>query len=165
MSLFTPEFGLAFWMLIIFLILLFVLAKFAWPAIIKSMDERADFIDKGVEYAKEAKEDRENAKQEAQVVVSDAYQEQLKVLRQTERMKQEIIDEARKEANQKSDRMIRDAHLAIEQAEREAMIRLRKRVGELAVQIAEKVVRQHLSDDKAQLELVDKLLDDMENKE
>lgn len=55
MSLFTPEFGLVFWMLVVFLILFGILAKYAWPVIVQMMDERADFIDKGVEYALEAK--------------------------------------------------------------------------------------------------------------
>ena len=53
MSLFTPEFGLVFWMLVVFLILFGILAKYAWPAIVRMMDERADFIDKGVERLKE----------------------------------------------------------------------------------------------------------------
>ncbi|MFR7811090.1 MAG: hypothetical protein ACLU4N_18525 [Butyricimonas faecihominis] len=56
MSLFTPEFGLVFWMLVVFLILFGILAKYAWPAIVRMMDERADFIDKGVEYAGRLKE-------------------------------------------------------------------------------------------------------------
>lgn len=55
MELFTPEFGLVFWMFLVFVILFVILAKYAWPAIMKSVDERADFIDKGVSYAQEAK--------------------------------------------------------------------------------------------------------------
>ena len=53
MELFTPEFGLVFWMFLVFVILFVILAKYAWPAIMKSVDERADFIDKGVSYAQE----------------------------------------------------------------------------------------------------------------
>ena len=55
MELFTPEFGLVFWMFVVFVILFAILAKFAWPYIIRSLDERAELIDKGVEYAQEAK--------------------------------------------------------------------------------------------------------------
>ena len=62
MSLFTPEFGLVFWMLVVFLILFGILAKYAWPAIVRMMDERADFIDKGVEYAREAKKIEKGAR-------------------------------------------------------------------------------------------------------
>ncbi len=61
MELFTPDFGLVFWMFVAFLILFLALAKWGWPAIIKNMDERADTIDKGVEYAREAKEQLDNA--------------------------------------------------------------------------------------------------------
>ena len=55
MELFKPEFGLVFWMFLAFACLYFILAKYAWPFIIKSMEERADLIDKGVAYAQEAK--------------------------------------------------------------------------------------------------------------
>lgn len=62
MALFEPEFGLVFWMLVVFLILLGILAKFAWPMILRSVEERADFIDKGVQYAQEAVEKRNRQK-------------------------------------------------------------------------------------------------------
>lgn len=61
MELFTPEFGLVFWMFVVFVILFAILAKFAWPYIIRSLDERAELIDKGVEYAQEAKAQLDNA--------------------------------------------------------------------------------------------------------
>ena len=61
MELFTPELGLVFWMFVFFAILFFILAKFAWPYIIKSLEERGDLIDKGVLYAKNAKEQLDNA--------------------------------------------------------------------------------------------------------
>ena len=86
MSLFTPEFGLVFWMLVVFLILFGILAKYAWPAIVRMMDERADFIDKGVEYAREAKRDREKAQEDAKDLLTEARRQQLEVLQQTERL-------------------------------------------------------------------------------
>ena len=98
MSLFTPEFGLVFWMLVVFLILFGILAKYAWPAIVRMMDERADFIDKGVEYAREAKRDREKAQEDAKDLLTEARKQQLEVLQQTERLKREMIAEARKAA-------------------------------------------------------------------
>ena len=98
MSLFTPEFGLVFWMLVVFLILFGILAKYAWPAIVRMMDERADFIDKGVEYTREAKRDREKAQEEAKALLAEAHRQQLEVLQQTERLKREMIADARKAA-------------------------------------------------------------------
>ena len=72
MALFEPEFGLVFWMLVVFLILLGILAKFAWPMILKSVEERADFIDKGVQYAQEAVEKKKQAEKDAQALYAEA---------------------------------------------------------------------------------------------
>ncbi|MEG1574788.1 MAG: ATP synthase F0 subunit B, partial [Bacteroidales bacterium] len=66
MELFKPEFGLAFWLLVVFILLFAVMAKYIWPVIVKSVDSRADFIDKGVEYAEEAKKQLEHATENAQ---------------------------------------------------------------------------------------------------
>ena len=66
MELFTPDFGLVFWMFIAFIILFLILAKWGWPVILKSIDERADKSDKGVEYAKEAKAQLDSARADAQ---------------------------------------------------------------------------------------------------
>ena len=157
MSLFTPEFGLVFWMLVVFLILFGILAKYAWPAIVRMMDERADFIDKGVEYAREAKRDREKAQEDAKDLLTEARKQQLEVLQQTERLKREMIAEAKQ---------VREAaNLSIEQAKREAELQLRKQVASLSLQVAEKVMRKDLATDKNQMELIGKLLNELENKE
>ena len=66
MELFTPDFGLVFWMFVAGVLMCVILGKFAWPYIIKSMGDRADLIDKGVLYAQEAKEQLDNAKSEAE---------------------------------------------------------------------------------------------------
>ena len=165
MSLFTPEFGLAFWMLVVFLILFGILAKFAWPAIMRGMDERAAFIDKGVEYAREAQAEREKAKADVQALLAEAHQQQMEVLQQTERLKREIIAKAQETAAEEAKRIGEAAQAAVEQAKREAEAQLRKQVAVLALQIAEKVTRRELASDKAQAEIVNKLLDELEHKE
>ena len=165
MSLFTPEFGLAFWMLVVFLILLGILGKFAWPVIIKNMEERAAFIDKGVEFTREAQKDREQAKVDAQKLLAEAQKQQLEVLQQTERLKREKIEEARQEADKEARRVVEAAKLAVEQSKREAELQMRRQVRILSLQIAEKLVRRDLSTDKAQMEIIDKLLNELENKE
>jgi len=164
MSLFTPEFGLVFWMLVVFLILFGILAKYAWPAIVRMMDERADFIDKGVEYAREAKRDREKAQEDAKDLLTEARKQQLEVLQQTERLKREMIAEARKAAENEA-KQVREAANSIEQAKREAELQLRKQVASLSLQVAEKVMRKDLATDKNQMELIGKLLNELENKE
>ena len=165
MSLFTPEFGVVFWMLVVFLILFGILAKYAWPAIVRMLDERADFIDKGVVYAQEAKEDREKAQADVKTLLAEAHKQQLDVLQQTERLKREMIADARKAAENEAQRVREAANLSIEQAKREAERQLRVQVASLSLQIAEKVMRKDLSSDKAQMEIIGKLLDELENKE
>ena len=87
MELFKPEFGLVFWMFVAFLCLYFILAKYAWPFIIKSMEERADMIDKGVAYAQQAKSQLDNAKAEADKIIAEARADQADKLREAEAMK------------------------------------------------------------------------------
>ena len=160
MSLFTPELGLVFWMLVIFLILLGVLGKYAWPAIIKSVEERAAFIDKGVEFTREAERDREQARADSRVLLTDARKQQMDIMQQAERAKQEIIDNAQKAAANEAKRIMEAARLSIEQAKMDAEFQLRERVGVLSLQIAEQVIRQSLASETAQMELIDRLLEE-----
>jgi F-type H+-transporting ATPase subunit b len=160
MSLFTPEFGLVFWMLVIFLILLVILGKYAWPVIINSMEERAAFIDKGVEFTQEAEKDREQARADARGLLTDARKQQMDILQQTERMKQEIIDNAQKTATHEARRIMEAAKLSMEQAKIEAEFQLRKQTGLLSLQIAEQVIRRDLASEDAQMELIDRLLNE-----
>ena len=76
MELFTPDFGLVFWMFIAFVVLFLVLGKWGWPVIIKNMNQRADTIDKGVEDAAEAKRQLDNAREEARKYMEEAQQKQ-----------------------------------------------------------------------------------------
>ena len=164
MELFKPEFGLVFWMFLAFACLYFILAKWAWPFIIKSMDERANLIDKGVAYAQEAKSQLDNAKAEADALVADARKQQADILRDAAKMKTEIIEQAKAEAAVEAKKVTDAAQVSIEQARKESEHQLRQDVGAYALQIAEQVIRRNMSDDKAQQDLVKKLLNEVESK-
>ena len=142
MELFTPDFGLVFWMFVAFGVLFLVLWRFAWPIILKTVDSRADLIDKGVEYAQEAKEQLDNARQQADSFLNEARRQQADMLREADRMKTQIIEQARKEAQQQ----------------------FRNQVSNFAFDIAGKIIGQQMSADKAQEQFVDKMLDQLENK-
>lgn len=163
MELFTPELGLVFWMFIAFIILFFVLAKWGWPIIIKNMEQRADTIDKGVEYAKEAKAQLDSARADAQKFLDDARKQQAEILRDAAKMKSQIIEEAKKEASEESKKVMDAAKVSIEQSRKEAELQFRDEVSKFSLDIAEKMVRNQLKSDKAQTELVNKLLDEIEN--
>lgn len=162
MELFTPDFGLVFWMFIAFLVLFLILAKWGWPMIIKSMNSRADRIDQGVEYARQAKDQLDSARSDAQKVIKDAQKQQANILRDAEKMKTQIIDEARKEASSEAKKVMDAAKVSIDQSRKEAERQLRQQVGQFSVRIAEKLVRQQMADDKQQQALADKLLDEIE---
>ena len=162
MELFTPDFGLVFWMFIAFIILFLALAKWGWPMIIKNMEKRADISDKGVEYARSAKDQLDNARAEAQKYVAEAQKQQAEMLRDAAKMKTQIIEEARKEASSDAQKVMDAAKLSIEQSRKEAELQFRNEVSKFSIEIAEKMVRQEMKTDKAQAELVNKLLDEIE---
>ena len=162
MELFTPDFGLVFWMFVAFILLFLVLAKWGWPVIIKMMDSRASTIDQGVEDTKQAKEQLDNAREEAKKYVVEAQARQAEMLRDAARMKTEIIEQAKNEAAEAARKEMEAAKAAIEQARKEAELQFRNEVGKFSIDIAEKMVRNQMKSDSAQKELVDKLLDEIE---
>lgn len=164
MELFTPEIGLVIWMFVAFAILFFILWKWGWPVVLKMIDDRADLIDKGVEYAQNAKDQLDNARQEAQKYLDEARRQQADILRDADRMKTQIIEEARTAASAEAQKVMDAARLAIQQEQKEAGLRFKEQVSEFALQIATKVVRNDMADDKAQKALVDNLLNEIENK-
>ena len=162
MELFTPSFGLVFWMFVVFVLLCLLLGKFAWPAIITLMSERADLIDKGVAYAQEAKQHMDNAKAEADKFILDAKKQQSEILREAARMKAQIIEDAKEAATLEAKKVMDAAQLSIAQERKEAELQFRNEVSAFAIQIAEKLLRERMANDKAQSQLVDKLLNELE---
>lgn len=162
MELFTPELGLVFWMFIAFAILFLVLAKWGWPAIMKMIEGRADLIDKGVEYAQSAKEQLDHAREEADKYIAEARRQQADMLREADRMKTQIIDEARSAAQNEAKKVMDNAKLTIEQERKAAQEQFRNEVSTFALDIAQKVVRNQLKEEKAQEKLVNSLLDEIE---
>ena len=163
MGLFKPEIGLVFWMLVVFLIILAILAKYAWPVIIRSIEQRADFIDSGVKFTREAKQRLDEVETKVEEMLAEAHRKQLAALQETERMKREMIENAKKEAADEVRKMMEEAKASMEQAKREAEKQMRRQVSRLSLEIAEKVLRKHLSKDTAQVELVDRMLDELES--
>ena len=164
MELFTPEIGLVFWMFVTFVLLVAILAKFAWPAIINMMEKRADLIDKGVIYAQNAKEQLDNAKAEAATYVAEHKKRKAEILREDDKMKTQIIEEAKAAASVEAKKVMDAANVAIEQSRKASEMQLRQEVSAYALTIAEKVIRKNLADDAAQNSLVNKLLNEVENK-
>ena len=164
MELFTPDFGLIFWMFVAFGVLFLVLWKFAWPIILKTVDSRAELIDKGVEYAQNAKEQLDNARREAETYLNEARRQQADILRDADKMKTQIIEQARQAAQVEAQKVMDNAKLQIQQQQKEAQQQFRNQVSEFALAIAGNVVHRQMEEDNAQNQLVDSLLDEIEKK-
>ncbi len=162
MELFTPDFGLVFWMFVSFAILFFILWKWGWPVIMKGVSDRADLIDKGVEYAQNAKQQLDHAREEADKYIADARRQQADMLREADKMKSQIIEEARSAAQTEAKKVMDAAKVSIEQERKQAEQQFRNEVSSFALDIAQKVVRNQMKDEKAQEQLVSSLLDEME---
>lgn len=164
MELFTPDFGLIFWMFVAFAVLFFILWKWAWPVILKTVDNRADLIDKGVEYAQSAKDQLDNAQRSAQEILADARRQQADMLREADRLKSQIVEQARSAAQTEAQKVMDSAKMQIEQQQKEAQLQFRNQVSEFALEIAQKVVKNEMADPKAQSKLVNSMLDEIESK-
>ncbi len=162
MELFKVDFGLTIWTFVSFLILFFLLWKFAWPAIIKGIDGRADLIDKGVEYAQNAKEQLDNAQEEARKEIAKARHQQADIIAEANKMKAQIIEQAHDEAKVEAQKVMDAAKVSIEQSRREAEKNLRDQVSQVALEIADRVTRDQMKDTQAQKRLVNSILDEIE---
>ena len=164
MSLLTPEIGLLFWMIVAFGVVFFVLAKFGFPIITQMVDERKKYIDESLEAAREANEKLAKIQEESASMLKQAQEKQSQILAEAMEMRKQIVEKAETEATAAGQKIITEARQQI-QAEKEDAIRdIRRQVGELSVQVAEKVLRQTLSTDKEQMAMIDRMLDELETK-
>ena len=160
-SILTPDLGLLFWMLIAFLVVFFVLAKYGFPAIINMVDERKRYIDESLQKAHEASERLENIKQEGEAILQEAREKQAQMLKEAAETRDAIVEKAQEKAREESARLLNDAKVEIEQQKQAAIADIREQVATLSVEIAEKVLKQNLKDDKSQMDLIDRMLDDV----
>ena len=160
MSLVTPDVGLLFWMVVIFGIVFFLLAKFGFPVITDMVDERSAKIAKSLKDADEIEARMAAWKVEQAQMLEQARREQSAILKEATETKAKIVSDAKAQAKAEADKMLADAKLQIA-AEKESALRdVRKEIALLSVQVAEKVLRNELSDEGSQRAFIDKLVDE-----
>lgn len=162
MELFTPDIGLICWMIIPFGIVFFILAKYAWPVIIKGVEKRANFIDDSLKAAHEANEKLAGIKSEGEKILEDAKNEHMRILKEASDLRDQLIKDAKQQAGVEADKLIQEAKIAIQKEKEDAIRDVRKQVALLSIDVAEKVLRKNLENKPAQLELIDKLLDEVQ---
>jgi F-type H+-transporting ATPase subunit b len=148
-------------MLLAFAVVFFVLAKYGFPAIINMVDERKKYIDDSLKKAHEASERLENIKQESEAILQDAREKQAQILREAAESRDAIVEQAQVKAREEGARLLDDARVAIEQEKKAAIADIRKQVATLSVEVAEKILRKNLSGDQAQMDLIERMLDDV----
>lgn len=160
-SILTPDLGLLFWMLLAFLVVFFVLAKFGFPAIIKMVEERKNYIDDSLRKAHEANEKLANIQKEGESILQKAREKQAEILKEAAASRDAIIEQAREKATAEGNRLISEAKAEIESEKAAAISDIREQVVRLSVAIAEKVLREKLDTDKSQMDLIDRMMDEV----
>ena len=154
------SFGLFFWQLIIFLGLLLLLRKFAWKPILDAVNEREDGIKNALLSAENAKKEMQNLKSDNEKLLAEARAERDAMMKDAREIKDKMINDAKSEAQAAGEKMISQAKAAIESEKNAAMAELKNQVSSLSLEIAEKVLRDELSNKDSQTKLVEKMLGD-----
>jgi len=158
MDLVTPDIGLLFWTFIGFVILFILLKKFAWTPIVNTVTEREESIKEALATAENARREMQNLTADNERILKEARTERDGLLKEAREIKENIISEAKEEAQKQAEKVIDQARSTIQSEKQAAISDIKNQVAEISIGIAEKVVRQELSDKDKQIELVEKML-------
>ena len=158
MSLITPDFGLFFWMTVVFIIVFTILKKKGFPVITAMVNERKAFIDASLQKAHEANEKLANIKKEGESILQEAREKQARILREAAETRDKIVEEAQLKAREEAHRIIEEARLQIANEKQNAIKDVKGQVASISVQIAEKILHNKLSDSDCQMDLIDSIL-------
>ena len=164
MSLLLPDSGLLFWMFLSFGIVFVVLAKYGFPIIVKMVEGRKTYIDQSLEVAREANAQLSKLKEQGEALVVAANKEQGRILKEAMQERDKIIHEAHKQAEAAAQKELDEVKKQIQIEKDEAIRDIRRQVAILSVDIAEKVIRKNLDDKREQMEMIDRMLDEVLNK-
>ncbi len=161
MDLLLPDSGLIFWMTIIFALVFFILAKFGFPVITGMVDRRTKRIDEAISAARKAEESLAGVVREQERLLAEARQEHTRILQEAASKRDSMIAKAQEEARGEAAKIMDEAKRRIQEEKEAALRDVRREVAVISVNIAEQVVRKELSSDKGQMELIDKLIDEV----
>jgi len=157
MGLLTPALGLLFWTLVAFLVVFFLLKKFAWPAIIKGLHEREQGIAESLAMAERVKAEMAQLKNENEALLAKAREERAQMLKEARETKDKIINEAKDQAKAEANKIMVDTQAAITQQKMAAITDLKNQVGILVIEVSEKVLRRELANKAEQEAYINKL--------
>jgi F-type H+-transporting ATPase subunit b len=154
------SFGLFIWQVVIFVGLILLLKKFAWKPILDAVNDREEGIKNALLAAENARKEMLNLQADNQRILQEARTERDALLKDASDMKDKMVADAKNEAQAQGQKMIEQAKAAIESEKNAAMAELKLQVSTLSLQIAEKLLKDELSNKEAQVKLVEKMLGD-----
>ncbi len=161
MSLLTPSLGFFVWTLVAFIIVLFLLKKFAWKPILKSLNERESNIANSIASAEKVKAEMAQMKSENEALLATAREERAALLKEARDMKDKIINEAKEQAKTEASKIIGEAQAVINTQKMAALTDVKNQVGKLVVEISEKVLRRELGNKESQEEHIKSLVNEV----
>ena len=162
MSLVTPDFGLLCWMTLIFAIVFFVLAKWGFPAITGMVDKRSERINESIAKAKEAEKMLAEMAERQAAMLEETRAEQGRILREAAQARDAMVGQAKQQAQDEAAKILDHARTQIAAEKETALKEIRCQVAALSVDVAEKILRDKLSDTKTQVDLVTRMMDEIE---
>ena len=160
MSLITPDIGLLFWMVVIFGVVFFILAKWGFPVITRMVEKRSDYIRDSLAAAEKARLSLENLAVEQQKLIDQTRSEQSRILAEASRTREEIVNGAKEEAAAESAKILAKTREELKAEKEAALSEIRSEVSSLSVAVAEKIIRKELTPDAEQLALLDRLAEE-----
>ena len=145
MELLLPELGLLFWTLVAFLIVFFILGKFAWPAIVKGLQERENSISESLATAEKIKTEMAQMKNENEAILTQAREERATMLKEAKETRDKMVNDAKEEAKVAAAKIFADAAASIQNQKMAALTEIKNQVGSLVLEVSEKVLRKELS--------------------
>ena len=161
MELLLPKFGLFFWTLVIFILFFFILRKMAWKPIIEGLKKREEGIANSLAEAQKAREEMSRLTSENEALLAEARSEREKILREANEVKDKIVSDAKKAAQEAQEKEIEKARQQIETEKNQALQEIKATSASIALEVAEKILRQQLDDKKSQESLAKKLVDEI----
>ncbi len=158
MELVTPGIGLIFWMTIAFGMVLWVLAKYAWKPIMRSIEERERTIDNALQQAEIARTEMETFRANNEELINQAKREREKILKETVQLKEKIMQEAKEKATFDTEQLIQKARVQMELEKNAAIADLKNQVGRLSIEIAEKLLEREMKDKESHREYLEHLM-------
>lgn len=164
MGFITPDYGTIFWMLIIFGIALYILKKFAWTTILRSLKERETSIANALSSATKAREEVKGLKADHEKIIAEARREKEIILKEAKAVKDKLLAEAKQQAHEEGQKIIEAARQQIQAEKKAAINEMKQQITELSIDVAEKIIKKEFKDKKAQEGMVEGLLKDLKLK-